>query len=101
MKCAQSRAVGVDALRLAIIDYTLPSSEQRLSVVDIEEQTLLFEEHVTRLSYGPGTAPLSQCGTGSLTLTSPLKQASLYYPCQLASVMALSSREILRNCFFQ
>jgi hypothetical protein len=61
----------------------------------------LFLTDVTRLSYGPGTAPLSQCGTGSLTLTLPLKQASLYYPCQLASVMALSSREILRNCFFQ
>ena len=46
MKCAQSHGVGVDAHRLAIIDYTLPSREKRMWVVDIEEQKLLFEEHV-------------------------------------------------------
>ena len=46
MKCAQRRGVGVDARRLAIIDYTLPSREQRLWVVDLEAQELLFEEHV-------------------------------------------------------
>ena len=46
MKCAQSRGVGADARRLAIIDYTLPSRKQRLWVVDLETQKLLFEEHV-------------------------------------------------------
>ena len=46
MQCAQSRGVGVDARRLAIIDYTLPSRKQRLWVVDLEAQKLLFEEHV-------------------------------------------------------
>ena len=30
MKCAQSRGVNVDARRLTIIDYTLPSRKQRL-----------------------------------------------------------------------
>jgi len=46
MKCAQRRGVGVDARRLAIIDYTIPSREQRLWVVDLEARELLFEEHV-------------------------------------------------------
>ena len=46
MKCAQSRGVGVEAHRLAIIDYTLPSRKQRLWVVDLDAQKLLFEEHV-------------------------------------------------------
>lgn len=46
MKCAQSRGVGVDARRLAIIDYTIPSREQRLWVIDLEARTLLFKEHV-------------------------------------------------------
>ena len=46
MQCAQSRGIGVDARRLAIIDYTLPSRQQRLWVVDLEAQKLLFEEHV-------------------------------------------------------
>lgn len=46
MKCAQSRGVGIDARRLAIIDYTIPSREPRLWVIDLDEQELLFEEHV-------------------------------------------------------
>jgi hypothetical protein len=46
MKCAQSHDVGVDARRLAIIDYTIPSSKKRMWVVDIEAQKLLFKEHV-------------------------------------------------------
>ena len=46
MKCAQRRGVGVDAHRLAIIDYTISSREPRLWVVDLEKQQLLFEEHV-------------------------------------------------------
>lgn len=46
MKCAQSQGVGVDARRLAIIDYTIPSRERRMWVVDIEARKLLFKEHV-------------------------------------------------------
>ena len=54
MKCAQSHGIGVDARRLAIIDYTLPSRAQRMWVVDIETQELLFEEHV---AHGQGSGP--------------------------------------------
>jgi hypothetical protein len=46
MKCAQNRGVGVDARRLAIIDYTIPSRKRRLWVVDLKAQKLLFAEHV-------------------------------------------------------
>lgn len=46
MKCAQSRGIGVEARRLAIIDYTIPSRQRRMWVVDIEAQKLLFQEHV-------------------------------------------------------
>lgn len=46
MQCAQNRGVGANARRLAIIDYTLPSRQQRLWVVDLDAQKLLFEEHV-------------------------------------------------------
>jgi hypothetical protein len=46
MQCAQSRGVGVAARRLAIIDYTVPSRQPRLWVVDLEAQKLLFKEHV-------------------------------------------------------
>ena len=46
MKCAQSRGVGVDARRLAIIDYTIPSRQKRLWVLDLEARKLLFKEHV-------------------------------------------------------
>jgi len=56
MKCAQSHNIGVDARRLAIIDYTIPSSEKRMWVVDIEAQKLLFEEHVAHgQKSGPDT----------------------------------------------
>ena len=54
MQCAQSRGVGFDAHRLAIIDYTIPSSEKRMWVVDIEAQKLLFEEHV---AHGENSGP--------------------------------------------
>lgn len=46
MKCAQSGGVGVDARRLAIIDYTIASREQRMWIVDLQAKKLLFEEHV-------------------------------------------------------
>lgn len=41
-----------DAERLAVIDYSLPSSEPRLWVFDLERHTLLFEEYV---SHGRGS----------------------------------------------
>lgn len=52
MKCAQTNGVGETASRLAIIDYTLPSREQRLWVVDLKRRKLLFEEHV---AHGKGS----------------------------------------------
>jgi hypothetical protein len=52
MKCAQKKGIGANADRLAIIDYTIPSREQRMWVVDIEAEQLLFEEHV---AHGQGS----------------------------------------------
>ncbi len=52
MKCAQTRGIGTDAERLAIIDYTIPSREQRMWVIDMEAGRLLFEEHV---AHGQGS----------------------------------------------
>ena len=52
MKCAQKNGVGQSASRLAIIDYTIPSREQRLWVVDLKKRKLLFEEYV---AHGKGS----------------------------------------------
>lgn len=52
MKCAQNNGVGETASRLAIIDYTIPSREQRLWVVDLKRRKLLFEEYV---AHGKGS----------------------------------------------
>jgi L,D-transpeptidase-like protein len=52
MKCAQKNGVGKEASRLAIIDYTIPSRNQRLWVLDLEKRKLLFEEHV---AHGQGS----------------------------------------------
>jgi len=52
MKCAQNNGVGRNASRLAIIDYTIPSREQRLWVVDLKRRKLLFEEYV---AHGKGS----------------------------------------------
>jgi hypothetical protein len=46
MRCAQKSGLGADASRLAIIDYSLPSTEPRLWVFDLELGTLLYEEVV-------------------------------------------------------
>lgn len=46
MKCAQKNGVGEEASRLAIIDYTIPSRQQRLWVLDLKNRKLLFKEHV-------------------------------------------------------
>lgn len=52
MKCAQRNGVGATASRLAIIDYTIPSRQQRLWVVDLKQRKLLFQEHV---AHGKGS----------------------------------------------
>jgi len=52
MKCAQNHGVGKNASRIAIIDYTIPSKQPRLWVVDLKAQKLLFEEHV---AHGQGS----------------------------------------------
>jgi hypothetical protein len=44
LQCA--RADGLSAERLAVIDYSLPSTEQRLWVFDLNEARLLFHEYV-------------------------------------------------------
>ncbi len=52
MKCAQNHGVGKNASRIAIIDYTIPSKQPRLWVVDLKAQKLLFEEFV---AHGQGS----------------------------------------------
>lgn len=52
MKCAQKNGVGASASRLAIIDYTIPSRQQRLWVLDLKRKKLLFEEYV---AHGKGS----------------------------------------------
>jgi hypothetical protein len=52
MKCAQHNGVGKLANRLAIIDYTIPSRQPRLWVVDLKNKKLLFEEYV---AHGQGS----------------------------------------------
>jgi hypothetical protein len=46
MRCAQGSGVGIDASRLAFIDYSRPSTEPRLWVFDLRNNKLLFEEVV-------------------------------------------------------
>ena len=46
MRCAQGAGLGVDATRLAFIDYSLPSTEPRLWVFDLANNRLLYEEVV-------------------------------------------------------
>lgn len=57
MKCAQKNGVGESASRIAIIDYTLPSRKQRLWVVDLKNQKLLFEEYVAHGQGSGGDIP--------------------------------------------
>jgi hypothetical protein len=52
MHCAQNSGVGVDASRLAFIDYSRPSTEPRLWVFDIRRNRLLYEEVV---AHGQGS----------------------------------------------
>lgn len=57
MKCAQSNGFGQSASRLAIIDYTIPSRQQRLWVVDLSNRRLLFKEHVAHGQGSGGDIP--------------------------------------------
>ena len=52
MKCAQNHGVGKHASRLAITEYTIPPNQNRLGVVDLKAQKLLFEEFV---AHGQGS----------------------------------------------
>lgn len=52
MNCARKNGVGLNASRVAIIDYTIPSRLPRLWVLDLKQQKLLFEEHV---AHGQGS----------------------------------------------
>ena len=57
MKCAQNHGVGQSANRLAIIDYTIPSRQRRLWVIDLNNRTLLFKEHVAHGQGSGGDIP--------------------------------------------
>jgi hypothetical protein len=46
MRCAQVAGLGVDATRLAFIDYSRPSTEPRLWVFDLAHNRLLYQEVV-------------------------------------------------------
>ncbi len=46
MRCAQVSGLGVDATRLAFIDYSRPSTEPRLWVFDLANNRLLYQEVV-------------------------------------------------------
>lgn len=44
--CAGRVGTGTDATRLAVIDYSRPSTERRLWVFDLRNANLLYDEHV-------------------------------------------------------
>ncbi len=50
--CAVRSGLTADASRLAVIDYSRPSTERRLWVFDLQSATLLFAEHV---AHGQGS----------------------------------------------
>ena len=50
--CAVRNGDAAPSARLAVIDYSRPSTEKRLWVLDVEREALLFHEHVT---HGSGT----------------------------------------------
>lgn len=52
MQCAQASGVGIDARRLAVIDYSRPSLRPRLWVFDLAGGRLLYEEVV---AHGQGS----------------------------------------------
>jgi hypothetical protein len=46
MRCAKAKGLGADADRLAIVDYTRPSTQRRLWIFDLQRKALLFKELV-------------------------------------------------------
>jgi hypothetical protein len=50
--CAAAQFGSAPSPRLAVIDYSLPSTTQRLWVFDLQQQSLLFHEYV---AHGQGT----------------------------------------------
>lgn len=52
MHCAQTEGIGLDAHRLALIDYSRPSTEPRLWVFDLANNRLLYQEVV---AHGQGS----------------------------------------------
>jgi L,D-transpeptidase catalytic domain len=50
--CAQAQGVGAQARRLAVIDYTRPSREARMWVLDLSQGEFLYAEHV---AHGSGS----------------------------------------------
>lgn len=52
VRCAQRSGIGVTASRLAVIDYSVPSLEPRLWVLDLGTGAVLFYDHV---AHGRGT----------------------------------------------
>jgi hypothetical protein len=52
VECARRSGVGVEASRVALIDYSLPSLDERLWVFELATGELLFRDHV---AHGRGT----------------------------------------------
>ncbi|MET0232383.1 MAG: murein L,D-transpeptidase catalytic domain family protein [Rhodanobacteraceae bacterium] len=57
MRCAQADGVGVDASRLAVIDYSRSSLEPRLWVFDLASDRLLYQELVAHGQGSGGDVP--------------------------------------------
>src|ERR1700757_2363334 len=57
MACAQSEGVGVDASRLAVIDYSRSSLRPRLWVFDLSARRLLYEDVVAHGQGSGGDVP--------------------------------------------
>jgi L,D-transpeptidase-like protein len=66
MRCAQAEGFGLDARRLALIDYSLPSTEPRLWVFDLANNRLLYREVVAHgRGSGENVATLFSNASGS------------------------------------
>jgi len=52
VQCAKSKGIAPDSNRLAIVDFTRPSQEQRLWIFDMQQDAVLFQEFV---AHGKGS----------------------------------------------
>jgi hypothetical protein len=57
LRCAQQQRIGTDARRLAVIDYTRPSTDVRLWVFELATGALEFSEHVAHGQGSGGNVP--------------------------------------------